>query len=139
MAALFLLMAFLHHAAANVALILLMGLVSGYSILQYADVRSSYPPELTGRALSLFTMAMFLGVALMQWLTGIVAAWAEGAASSPTRRSCSALPPCWPRHPRPSVFCPARRCCRPARPEPGPYTPAHVPADSASGLDGTHW
>jgi hypothetical protein len=31
-------------------------------------------------------MAMFLGVALMQWLTGMVAAWAEGAASSPTRR-----------------------------------------------------
>ena len=83
MASLFLLMAFLHHAAANVALILLMGLVSGYSILQYADVRSSYPPELTGRALSLFTMAMFLGVALMQWLTGIVAAWAEGRGIEP--------------------------------------------------------
>ncbi|MEG2999139.1 MAG: MFS transporter [Comamonas sp.] len=83
MATLFLLMAFLHHAAANVALILLMGLVSGYSILQYADVRSSYPPELTGRALSLFTMAMFLGVALMQWLTGIVAAWAEGRGIEP--------------------------------------------------------
>ena len=83
MAVLFLLMAFLHHAASNVALILLMGLVSGYSILQYADVRSSYPPELTGRALSLFTMAMFLGVALMQWLTGIVAAWAEGRGIEP--------------------------------------------------------
>ena len=77
MAALFLAMAFLHHAAANVALILLMGVVSGYSILQYADVRSSYPPELTGRALSLYTMSMFLGVALMQWATGVVAAWAQ--------------------------------------------------------------
>lgn len=83
MASLFLLMAFLHHATANVVLILLMGLVSGYSILQYADVRSSYPPELTGRALSLFTMAMFLGVALMQWLTGIVAAWAEARGTEP--------------------------------------------------------
>ena len=83
MASLFLLMAFLHHATANVVLILLMGLVSGYSILQYADVRSSYPPELTGRALSLFTMAMFLGVALMQWLTGIVAAWAEARGIEP--------------------------------------------------------
>ena len=77
MASLFLAMAFLHHAVANVALILLMGLLSGYSILQYADVRSSYPPELTGRALSLYTMSMFLGVALMQWATGVVAAWAE--------------------------------------------------------------
>ncbi|KAI5935381.1 Protein FAM189A1 [Manis javanica] len=35
------------------------------------------PPEMTGRALSLFTMAMFLGVALVQWFTGWVAAWAE--------------------------------------------------------------
>lgn len=83
MALLFLLLAFLHHAAANIALILLMGLVSGYGILQYADVRSSYPPELTGRALSLYTMAMFLGVALMQWLTGLVAAWAEGRGIEP--------------------------------------------------------
>ncbi|MEG2047187.1 MAG: MFS transporter, partial [Comamonas sp.] len=28
-------------------------------------------------------MAMFLGVALMQWLTGIVAAWAEGRGIEP--------------------------------------------------------
>ena len=76
MAALFGTMALLHHAWANVALIFAMGLLSGYSVLQYADARASYPPELTGRALSLFTMAMFLGVALMQWLTGVVAALA---------------------------------------------------------------
>lgn len=77
MAGLFLLMAFLHHAAANVVLIFLMGLLSGYGVLQYADVRSSYPTEMTGRALSLYTMSMFMGVALMQWLTGLVAAWAQ--------------------------------------------------------------
>ena len=51
--------------------------------LQYADVRSSYPSELTGRALSLFTMALFLGVALMQWFTGIVATWAAGLGIEP--------------------------------------------------------
>jgi hypothetical protein len=28
---------------------------------------------MTGRAMALFTMAMFLGVALMQWLTGLAA------------------------------------------------------------------
>ncbi|KRD42416.1 MFS transporter [Acidovorax sp. Root275] len=77
MGSLFLLMAFLHHATANVALIFLMGLLSGYGVLQYADVRSSYPAEMTGRALSLYTMSMFLGVALMQWLTGLLAAWAQ--------------------------------------------------------------
>lgn len=65
------------HPAASVVLILLMGLLSGYGVLQYADVRASYPPALTGRALSAYTMAMFLGVALMQWFTGIVATWAQ--------------------------------------------------------------
>ena len=64
-------------AAASVVLILLMGLLSGYGVLQYADVRASYPPALTGRALSAYTMAMFLGVALMQWFTGIVATGAQ--------------------------------------------------------------
>ncbi len=54
-------------------LIFVMGLLSGYSVLQYADVRSSYPAAMTGRALSLFTMSMFFGVALMQWLTGLLA------------------------------------------------------------------
>lgn len=77
MGALFLVMAFLHHASATVVLIFAMGLLSGYGVLQYADVRSSYPPEMTGRALSLYTMSMFLGVALMQWLTGLLAAWAQ--------------------------------------------------------------
>jgi MFS family permease len=77
MAGLFSALAFLHHAVATVALIFAMGLLSGYSVLQYADVRSSYPAEVTGRALSLFTMAMFLGVAVMQWLTGLLAAWAQ--------------------------------------------------------------
>ncbi len=77
MGGMFLLMAFLHHAAATVVLIFVMGLLSGYSVLQYADVRSSYPAAMTGRALSLFTMSMFFGVALMQWLTGLLAAWAQ--------------------------------------------------------------
>ncbi|OGA62431.1 MAG: MFS transporter [Burkholderiales bacterium RIFCSPHIGHO2_01_FULL_64_960] len=78
MASLFMVLAFLHgSAAASVVLILLMGLLSGYGVLQYADVRASYPPTLTGRALSAYTMAMFLGVALMQWFTGIVATWAQ--------------------------------------------------------------
>jgi dipeptide/tripeptide permease len=42
-------------------------------VFQYADVRSAYPAHMTGRAMAVFTMAMFLGVALMQWLTGVVA------------------------------------------------------------------
>uniref|UniRef100_UPI0030DD49DF MFS transporter n=2 Tax=Acidovorax sp. sic0104 TaxID=2854784 RepID=UPI0030DD49DF len=83
MGGLFLLMAFLHHAVANVVLIFLMGLLSGYGVLQYADVRSSYPAEMTGRALSLYTMSMFMGIALMQWLTGLLAAWAQRQGHEP--------------------------------------------------------
>ena len=63
----------------DVAASLVLSLLSGFIVLQYSDVRSSYPPETVGRALSLFTMAMFLGVALMQWLTGVVASAAAAA------------------------------------------------------------
>ncbi|RYF31033.1 MAG: MFS transporter, partial [Comamonadaceae bacterium] len=41
--------------------------------LQYADTKSAYPARMTGRAMAVFTMAMFLGVAVMQWFTGVVA------------------------------------------------------------------
>ncbi|WP_027013895.1 MFS transporter [Comamonas composti] len=82
---LFLATAFLSHAWATVVLLLAIGLFSGYGVLQYADVRSSYSPELTGRALSLFTMAMFLGVAMVQWFTGWVAAWAQTWGIDPYR------------------------------------------------------
>lgn len=77
MAGVFLLLAWMHDALASVALILSLGVVSGYGSLLYADVRSSYPPETTGRALSIYTMAMFLGAAIMQWLSGVVAGFAE--------------------------------------------------------------
>ncbi|MDH0371407.1 MFS transporter [Comamonas aquatica] len=76
MAALFVTLALWHHPLANVLTLVAMALLSGYSLLQYADVRASYPNHMTGRALSLFTMSMFLRVALMQWFTGVVAAWA---------------------------------------------------------------
>lgn len=72
--------------ALDVAVLVLLSLVLGFMVLQYADVRSAYPPAMTGRALSLFTMSMFLGVALVQWLTGAVAGavqglgWSVGAA-----------------------------------------------------------
>lgn len=83
MASLFVLVALVRSPAINVVLIVLMGLLSGYSVLQYADVRSSYAPELTGRALSLFTMALFLGVAVMQWFTGVVGSWAQALQVEP--------------------------------------------------------
>jgi predicted MFS family arabinose efflux permease len=60
-------------SSADIALTVAIGLISGFIILQYADVRASYAPDVAGRALAIFTMAMFLGVALVQWLTGMVA------------------------------------------------------------------
>jgi predicted MFS family arabinose efflux permease len=64
-------------AAGEVALALAIGIVSGYMVMQYADVRAAYPAHMTGRAMAVFTMAMFLGVALMQWLTGVAASAAD--------------------------------------------------------------
>ncbi|MBG9386632.1 MFS transporter [Caenimonas aquaedulcis] len=73
MAALFAVLAFVHVAALAVAIALVVSFLTGYIILQYADVRIAYPEALTGRAMAVFTMAMFLGIALMQWLTGVAA------------------------------------------------------------------
>lgn len=69
--------------ASDVALALALSAISGYMVLQYPDVRAAYPPALIGRALSVFTMAMFLGVALMQWATGWVASRAAQAGVEP--------------------------------------------------------
>jgi predicted MFS family arabinose efflux permease len=72
-AVIFALMALPLPAAVEVGLALAIGIVSGYMVMQYADVRATYPARMTGRAMAVFTMAMFLGVALMQWLTGLAA------------------------------------------------------------------
>lgn len=77
MSLLYLGIGFAQHAVLSLALVLAISLFSGYSVLQYSDVRSSYASDLTARALSVFTMAMFLGVGLMQSLTGWVAGWAQ--------------------------------------------------------------
>jgi len=76
LATLFALLAVVRGPVLTIALVLAIALVHGYAVLQYADVRAAYPPEMTGRAMAVFTMAMFLGVAIMQWLTGQVAALA---------------------------------------------------------------
>ncbi|MCO5105156.1 MAG: MFS transporter [Burkholderiaceae bacterium] len=84
-AALFTAMALVQSRWVDVGGALLVGFLSGYIVLQYADVRSAYPPALTGRAMAVFTMAMFLGVALAQWLTGAAAALALAHGVEPYR------------------------------------------------------
>lgn len=79
LAGLFALLAVLAHAWAAVAVTVVIGFLTGFVVWQYADVRTGYPEALTGRAMAVFTMAMFLGVALVQWLTGGVASAARAA------------------------------------------------------------
>jgi predicted MFS family arabinose efflux permease len=72
-AGVFALMAWGLGAWPDVILALAIGIASGYMVMQYADVRAAYPSAMTGRAMALFTMAMFMGVALMQAMTGFTA------------------------------------------------------------------
>ena len=50
---------------------------------QYGYVRDAYPAHLRGRARSLFTMPMFLGISLMQWASGLAASLAPRAGVEP--------------------------------------------------------
>jgi predicted MFS family arabinose efflux permease len=79
----FALLALLRDPWAGVPCILLTGFLTGFIVWQYADVRRAYPEALTGRAMAVFTMAMFLGVALMQWFTGVVASIAHARQADP--------------------------------------------------------
>ena len=83
LAGLFGVFAFTHSALIDVAGPIAIGALSGYLVLQYADVRAAYPAAMTGRAMAVFTMAMFLGVAVMQWLTGLVASVAQSYGADP--------------------------------------------------------
>ncbi|MES2363056.1 MAG: MFS transporter [Pseudomonadota bacterium] len=83
LAALFTVFAVTHNTFIDVIGPIVIGLLSGCLVLQYADVRAAYPASLTGRAMAVFTMAMFLGVAVMQWFTGIVASVATAHGADP--------------------------------------------------------
>jgi MFS family permease len=67
----------------DIAMAVAYGLLSGYGVLQYGYVREAYPPAMRGRALSLFTMAMFLGISLMQWASGLAASLAPKVGVEP--------------------------------------------------------
>jgi predicted MFS family arabinose efflux permease len=84
-ACLFAAIALFNSAWIDIACVMLLGFVQGFIVWQYADVRASYPSAITGRAMAVFTMAMFLGVALMQWVTGIAASLAQAHGVEPFR------------------------------------------------------
>ena len=82
-AALFAAIAVFTEAWIDVGCTIAIGLLSGFIVWQYADVRVAYPAAITGRAMAVFTMAMFLGVALMQWVTGVAASVAVSHGAEP--------------------------------------------------------
>jgi len=79
----FLAMAWFPRVAVDIGGMLVISVLSGAGVLQYANVRSSYTVDMTGRAMAVFTMAMFLGVALVQSLSGWAAALAQQAGLDP--------------------------------------------------------
>ena len=82
-AALFALLALGVSAPMDVVAMLLVCAASGYATLQYPDVKDAYEPAVIGRAMALFTMALFMGVALVQWLTGAIASIAQAHGIDP--------------------------------------------------------
>ena len=70
-------------ASIEVAAAVLIAFLGGVTVLQYANVRGAYPDAMVGRAMAMFTMAMFLGVAVMQSLTGFSASLAKSQGLDP--------------------------------------------------------
>jgi predicted MFS family arabinose efflux permease len=83
MTSVFALMAFVPLAWVDVGGMVALAVISGAGILQYANVRASYSAEMSGRAMSVFTMAMFLGVAIVQSLSGLAASWSQAMGQDP--------------------------------------------------------
>lgn len=77
------LMAFLPLVWVDFAGMVALAVLTGAGILQYANVRASYSAEMSGRAMSVFTMAMFLGVAIVQSLSGLAASWSQALGQDP--------------------------------------------------------
>jgi hypothetical protein len=55
-----------------------LGVLTGFTVLQFADVKSAYDTTVVGRAFGVLNTAAFLGVALLQAATG----WVASAAST---------------------------------------------------------
>lgn len=69
-------MAMLKSLWVDIGVALIYGFLAGYGIWQYSYTKSAYPSHQTGRAMAMLNTSMFLGVALLQWLTGVTSSWA---------------------------------------------------------------
>jgi predicted MFS family arabinose efflux permease len=61
----------------------LFGIVGSFQVLLFSAVRDAYPPDLIGRALATVNTAVFLGVAIVQGASGVIADWAGVHALDP--------------------------------------------------------
>jgi predicted MFS family arabinose efflux permease len=75
----------------DVALPIAYGAISGYGVMQYGYVHEAYPAQMRGRALALLNMAMFLGVSLMQWVSGLAASAAQPLGLDPTTAALATM------------------------------------------------
>lgn len=69
--------------SATLIAIAIVGGLSGFTILQYADVRSAYEPHVIGRAMSLLNLALFMGAAISQVVAAVIADTAISAGANP--------------------------------------------------------
>ena len=60
------------------------GLVISFQVLGFSIVRAAVPPEQAGRALSAMNVSFFLGAALLQSASGVMAGWSGVAAALAT-------------------------------------------------------
>ena len=62
-------------------LLVLFGLIISFQVLGFSIVRAAVPAAQTGRALSAANLSFFLGAAVLQGLSGVVASWGGSAAA----------------------------------------------------------
>jgi predicted MFS family arabinose efflux permease len=77
-AILFLVLAFSSNWIVDAIMCVVLGVLTGFTVLQFADVKEGYDTAVVGRAFGILNTAAFLGVALMQVTTG----WVAGGASA---------------------------------------------------------
>lgn len=71
--------------------LILFGLCSSFYILQFAEVRHTFPDRLAGRALTALNLVFFMGVAFWQTVTGSIAMLFADEAMNLTKESYTAI------------------------------------------------
>lgn len=65
----------------DLALLVGFGLLISFQVIAFSVVRAAVPPEQAGRALSAANLSFFLGAAVLQGLSGLMAGWGGVAAA----------------------------------------------------------